>query len=173
MRVRRSNRRGAAIAAPLRITIRFAVLSSRGLFQGSLRLRNQRRKTRGIVHGDICQDLATGGAAFVTMVQRSATCVVSRENIRKHVHNVWAPGVPVYVGDFKYASMPVGLLREIMISSQDAQWAEEKELHAKLAGSGLKLTLGADGQGHAVLVYERGGGPLFVMSGRGVINIFY
>ena len=107
---------------------------------------------------DICQDLATGGAASVTMVQRSATCVVSRENIRRHLNDTWAPGVPVYAGDFKFASLPLGLLREIMISSQDAQWEEEKELHAKLANSGLKLTLGADGQGQSLMVFERGGG---------------
>lgn len=109
---------------------------------------------------DICQDLATGGAASVTMVQRSATCVVSRENIRKHLNDQWAPGVPVYAGDFKFASLPLGLLRNIMISSQEAQWAEEKELHAKLANSGLKLTLGADGQGQSLMVFERGGGEL-------------
>jgi cation diffusion facilitator CzcD-associated flavoprotein CzcO len=107
---------------------------------------------------DICQDLVLGGAASVTMVQRSSTCVVSRSIVREHVYANWKPGAPVEIGDFKAAAMPVGLLRQIMIASQDAQWAEEKVLHAKLRKGGVSLTLGPDGEGHLILVYERCGG---------------
>ncbi|GJE91639.1 NAD(P)/FAD-dependent oxidoreductase [Phanerochaete sordida] len=107
---------------------------------------------------DVCQDLVHARAAAVTMVQRSATCVVSRSNVLKHLHAKWAPGVPVGVCDLKNAATPVGFVRQELIKHQAEQWAEEEELHAKLRGSGLKLTLGADGQGQASLVYERLGG---------------
>ena len=107
---------------------------------------------------DICQDLAVGGAASVTMVQRSSSCVVSRSIVRGHLHDQWKPNTPVEIGDFKFAGFPLGLFKQIMIASQDAQWEEEKELHTKLTKGGLALNLGPEGQGQTLLVFERGAG---------------
>lgn len=108
---------------------------------------------------DICQDLALGGAAAVTMVQRSPTCVVSRSSVCEDMYaHAWTPGAPVEVGDFKSACQPLGWLKEIAVSSQPAQWEREKVLHEKLKRGGVRLYLGPDGQGQYLLVYERGGG---------------
>lgn len=107
---------------------------------------------------DICEDLARGGAASVTMVQRGATCVVSRESIRRTVTQLWPPHVPIETSDFKAASMPLGLVREMNIANQERQWEDEAELHAKLRKAGVKLWLGSEGQGQLIVGAERAGG---------------
>lgn len=107
---------------------------------------------------DVCQDLVNAKAESVTMVQRSATCVVSRSNVGRHMGETWAPGIHVSVGDLKNASTPLGFIKQQMIKRQTEQWAEEKELHAKLSKSGLKLTLGPEGAGQLIMVWERFGG---------------
>lgn len=107
---------------------------------------------------DICQDLATTGAASVTMIQRSSTCVVSRSNVGKELSRAWPPGVPVDVSDFKVGSVPLGYMKQAMMSHQDQIWAGEQELHAKLRKGGVKLNIGPEGQGQFLLVFERGGG---------------
>lgn len=107
---------------------------------------------------DICQDLATSGARSVTMVQRSSTCVVDRDTVRKELGQVWTPGVPVEVGDFKAASVPLGFIKKITTSHQEESWAVHKELHEKLKKGGLKLNIGPEGEGQFLLVFERGGG---------------
>lgn len=108
---------------------------------------------------DICQDAVLANAKSVTMIQRSATCVVSIQNVGKRLANTWPAGVPTEACDVRVAATPLGFVRETMIRNQDAQWAEEKELHEKLRRGGLKLTLGPEGQGQLLLVYERYGGP--------------
>lgn len=107
---------------------------------------------------DICEDLARNGAKSVTMVQRSSTCVVSRENTGKRLSQLWRHDVPTEVADFKFASTPLGYHKKLMISMQAEEWAREEQLHQKLRNSGLKLDLGPEGQGQFVLVFERGGG---------------
>ena len=107
---------------------------------------------------DVCQDLVAANAQSVTMVQRSATCVVSRSNVGRHMDQMWEPGVDVSVGDLKNASTPLGFVKQQMIKHQAEQWAEEEELHAKLRKSGLKLTLGPEGAGQLIMVWERFGG---------------
>ncbi|THG93708.1 hypothetical protein EW026_g7600 [Hermanssonia centrifuga] len=107
---------------------------------------------------DICQDLATCGAKSVTMVQRSSTCVISRDSTVRNLSATWPQGVPVEVGDFKIASFPLGYLRKMAIQHQDKAWAQEKELHDKLKKGGVKVHLGSEGQGPHLLVFERGGG---------------
>ena len=107
---------------------------------------------------DICSDLATGGAASVTMVQRSATCVVARESVLGDMRRSWAPGVPVEVGDLKFSSVPLGFVKEMNQKMPEVMWAREHELHEKLRKGGLKLTLGPENEGHFILLHERNGG---------------
>ncbi|THG97872.1 hypothetical protein EW026_g4211 [Hermanssonia centrifuga] len=107
---------------------------------------------------DICQDLATNGAKSVTMVQRSSTCVVSRKHVAQGLSSIWQQGVPVEVGDFKFASTPFGFSKKMMINRVQESWAEETELHDKLRMGGLKINMGPEGQGQFLLVFERGGG---------------
>lgn len=107
---------------------------------------------------DICEDLARGGAAAVTMVQRGSTCVVSRAGIAHTLRALWPDGVPIEVSDFKSFAMPLGAVREFMIMNQEMQWAAERELHAKLRKGGVSLWLGPDGEGQFILGNERAGG---------------
>ncbi|KAJ3554920.1 hypothetical protein NM688_g2858 [Phlebia brevispora] len=119
---------------------------------------------------DICEDLVKGGAKSVTMVQRSSTCVASRKNVNKHITELWAPGIPTEVADFKNASIPNGLIKKTMISMQAEAWEEEKELHDKLRKGGLKLNLGPDGAGLQLLITERYGGYWLDKGGADLIE---
>ncbi|EKM52189.1 uncharacterized protein PHACADRAFT_212761 [Phanerochaete carnosa HHB-10118-sp] len=107
---------------------------------------------------DICQDLATSGAASVTMVQRSQTCVVSRSSVKEDMRHIWLPGEPVAVGDFKLSAQPLGFFKAMAQSMPEVLWAREKELHEKLRKGGLELYQGPEGEGQLLLVFERGGG---------------
>lgn len=110
---------------------------------------------------DIAQDICGVNPKEVTMVQRSSTCIVSRDNVVKFQQRVFPPEVPIEVCDFKAFAVPLGYLRQEMIKRQPMQWALEKDLHAKVKDSGLKLNLGPEGQGQSVLVLERFGGEPF------------
>ena len=109
---------------------------------------------------DICQDLVVRGAANVTMVQRSATCVTARARVAAMQRAEYPPGVPVEVSDFKRASRPYGLMKRLGIANQQLFWDAEKELFDKLRKGGLKLTMGPEGEGAFLLVIGRGGGEL-------------
>ena len=107
---------------------------------------------------DICQDLAIGGVASVTMVQRSQTNVVSRGSVKEDMTHTWLPGQPVEVGDFKFSAIPFGFSKEVNQSRPGYLWEREKELHDKLRKGGLKLYLGPEGEGQYLMVFERAGG---------------
>lgn len=107
---------------------------------------------------DICQDLVVGGAKSVTMIQRGSTCVTSRSTILAAFARTWPDGVPGEIGDFRFGSTSLGMMREHMMAHQDDTWALDKDLHAKLRNGGLKLNIGAEGQGLLILTYERNGG---------------
>ncbi|KAI9001123.1 FAD/NAD-P-binding domain-containing protein [Trametes punicea] len=107
---------------------------------------------------DICQDLVLGGAESVTMIQRSSTCVLSRDYVAQQLRASYPEDVPLPIADFKWASFPVGLLRKIIIANQQSAWDANKELHEKLRKGGLQISMGPKGQGIYILSMERGGG---------------
>ncbi|KAI0086909.1 FAD/NAD(P)-binding domain-containing protein [Irpex rosettiformis] len=107
---------------------------------------------------DICQDSVYAGAKSVTMVQRSSTCVTARSNVVKNMGKNWPSGEPSDVGDFRFGSTPLGMLREHMIAHQEDTWAADRELHAKLRKGGMQLHIGSEGQGQFLMVFERAGG---------------
>ncbi|KAJ7128667.1 FAD/NAD-P-binding domain-containing protein [Mycena epipterygia] len=107
---------------------------------------------------DICQDLAFQGAASVTMLQRSSTCIVSGENVAHTLARLWPPGVPMDVADFKVQVMPYLLLREIGKATTDRMWEVESETHKGLKEAGFSLTMGKDGSGQYPMIFERFGG---------------
>ena len=107
---------------------------------------------------DICQDLALKGAASVTMVQRSSTCVMGRDYIAQMQRAGFPEDIPQDVADFKWASMPLGLLKKLMIAGEQSAWDSQRELHDKLRKGGVKLNMGPEGQGLYLQVMERGGG---------------
>ncbi|PIL37042.1 hypothetical protein GSI_00734 [Ganoderma sinense ZZ0214-1] len=118
---------------------------------------------------DVCQDLVFNGAASVTMVQRSSTCVMSREYIARRQRAVFPEDIPMDVSDFKSASMPFGLLKKLNIADQQAAWEEDKELHDKLRKGGVKLNMGPEGEGLYLLVMERGGGTSLDKGGADLV----
>lgn len=107
---------------------------------------------------DICQDLALNGATSVTMVQRSSTCVLTREYVCQFLRAAFPEDVPLPVSDFKWGALPVGLLRKLTIADQQLAWDANKELHEKLRKGGIELTMGPEGQGIYILSLERSGG---------------
>ncbi|KAJ6522510.1 FAD/NAD-P-binding domain-containing protein [Mycena vulgaris] len=110
---------------------------------------------------DICQDLAFHGAAEVTMLQRSSTCVVSVDTTARLLSQLWFPNVPTDVADFKSQAVPFLLTREIGKATTEHMWSQEEETHRGLREAGLKLNMGTDGSGVYPLGYERFGGYWF------------
>ncbi|KAI0677129.1 FAD/NAD-P-binding domain-containing protein [Trametes maxima] len=105
---------------------------------------------------DICQNLALNGAASVTMIQRSPTCVLSREYVCEPLRKYTYPEeVPVPISDFKWASFPLGLLRKLAIADQKSALDANRELHEKLRKGGIRLNMGDEGQGLYLLSQER------------------
>ncbi|KAJ7736035.1 FAD/NAD-P-binding domain-containing protein [Mycena maculata] len=107
---------------------------------------------------DICQDLAFQGAGAVTMLQRSATCVVAVANVARKLAHFWPEGVRTDIADFKMQVMPYLLMRKIGTATTEAMWEEERETHKGLREAGLKLTMGKDGSGQYPMIFERFGG---------------
>jgi cation diffusion facilitator CzcD-associated flavoprotein CzcO len=107
---------------------------------------------------DICQDLEFHGAADVTMLQRSSTCVISVDTSARMLGRLWPPNVPTDVADFKSQAFPFLLMRAIGKATTEHMWAQEEETHRGLREAGLKLNMGEDGSGQRPLVFERFGG---------------
>ncbi|KAJ7088473.1 FAD/NAD-P-binding domain-containing protein [Mycena belliarum] len=107
---------------------------------------------------DICQDLAFHGAAEVTMLQRSSTCVISVETAARMLRRLWPAGMRVDVADFRVQAMPFLLVREIGRATTEKMWADEADTHAGLREAGLRLNMGKDGSGQYPMVFERFGG---------------
>ncbi|KAI0650323.1 FAD/NAD-P-binding domain-containing protein [Trametes meyenii] len=105
---------------------------------------------------DICQNLALNGAASVTMVQRSPTCVLSREYVCEPLRKYTYPEeIPVPIADFKWASFPLGLLKKLSIADQQPALDANRELHEKLRKGGIRLNMGDEGQGLYLLAQEK------------------
>ncbi|KAF7362786.1 Flavin-binding monooxygenase [Mycena venus] len=107
---------------------------------------------------DICQDLVFHGAAEVTMLQRSSTCVVSVDTTARVLAQLWPPNVPTDISDFKSQAFPFLLMREIGKATTEHIWAQETETHKGLREAGLKLNMGEDGSGQFPMIFERFGG---------------
>ncbi|THH30494.1 hypothetical protein EUX98_g3702 [Antrodiella citrinella] len=107
---------------------------------------------------DICQDLWFHKAKSVTMTQRSSTCIIAGETASRNIQRVWADQEPAAVGDLKFKTMPLGLLRKLQQSRTQEMWDEDKEMFEGLQKAGLKLNMGPDGAGQLLMVWERCGG---------------
>ncbi|KAJ6528230.1 FAD/NAD-P-binding domain-containing protein [Mycena vulgaris] len=112
----------------------------------------------GTSAADICQDLSSHGARSVTMVQRSATCVMSSANARAVMEKLWPDNEPTDVADFKLNATPLLLLKRILGAQEAHSWEAETETHRGLREAGLKLTMGSDGSGAYPLGFEKFGG---------------
>ncbi|KAG1760186.1 FAD/NAD(P)-binding domain-containing protein [Suillus occidentalis] len=91
---------------------------------------------------DICQDFVAHGAAEVTMVQRSATCVVSSSAMEQtHFKSPFPDGTPIEEYDFRTNSMPLAFLLQLNLSGGVQHMKMlDKELHEGLSKVGFNLT---------------------------------
>ncbi|KAG1779244.1 FAD/NAD(P)-binding domain-containing protein, partial [Suillus placidus] len=96
----------------------------------------------GNASGDICQDFVAHGATDVTMVQRSATCVISSSAIEQtYFKSPFPDGTPIEELDFRDNSMPVAFLLQLAISGGTQHMKMlDKELHEALRKVGFNLT---------------------------------
>ncbi|KAI1793657.1 dimethylaniline monooxygenase (N-oxide-forming) [Ganoderma leucocontextum] len=119
---------------------------------------------------DICQDLALRNAASVTMVQRSASCVMSRDYACAFLQGLFPEDVPLEVSDFKLASVGLGLRKRLTIEAQAPVWEAHRELHEKLRKAGVSVNLGPEGGGiYPSPVFERLGGHWLDKGGANLI----
>ncbi|OAX32752.1 FAD/NAD(P)-binding domain-containing protein [Rhizopogon vinicolor AM-OR11-026] len=91
--------------------------------------------------GDMCRDFVAHGAAEVTIVQRSATCLVSTAAAEKaHFNLPFSDKTPIEELDFRKSSMPLAFLLQFM-KSGGAQHLKmlDKEFHEDLLKAGFNL----------------------------------
>ncbi|KAJ6588020.1 FAD/NAD(P)-binding domain-containing protein [Mycena capillaripes] len=91
---------------------------------------------------DICQDFVLKGAAEVTMVQRSATCVISYSTADKtFFNNPFYESLAVEDADFMSHSTPYALTMKLATGGATQRLKNlDQKLHADLAKTGFKLT---------------------------------
>ncbi|KAJ7184425.1 FAD/NAD-P-binding domain-containing protein [Mycena filopes] len=90
----------------------------------------------GNTSADICQDLCFHGAESVTMVQRSANCVLSVNSVRAMIE-CWYPGDRGNdVSDFLIMAQPLGLLERKSKESEALLLEQQKETHEGLRKAG-------------------------------------
>ncbi|KAG0693602.1 FAD/NAD(P)-binding domain-containing protein [Suillus ampliporus] len=96
----------------------------------------------GNASGDICRDFVTHGAAEVTLVQRSATCVVSSSAMEEtHFKVPFSGNTPIEELDFCMKSLPLAFLLQLMKSGGTQHMKMfDKELHDGLRKAGFNLT---------------------------------
>lgn len=109
---------------------------------------------------DICQDLVQNEAAGVTMLQRSATAVVSDRLIDVQLSKIFPEGERVEISDFWVAGSCFGMVKEAMVqeNARKARLAFDWDMREGLQKAGFKITDGPDGGGQLIMVYERAQG---------------
>ncbi|KAI0741575.1 FAD/NAD-P-binding domain-containing protein [Daedaleopsis nitida] len=107
---------------------------------------------------DIAQDLALRGAKSVTQVQRSRSCVMTRDYVCDQIANAFPESMSLEASDFRFGAMSMGMLKTVSVATQEIAWEAHKELHDKLRKGGVLFDLGPEGQGVYPLVFERLGG---------------
>ncbi|KAJ7771531.1 FAD/NAD-P-binding domain-containing protein [Mycena metata] len=104
---------------------------------------------------DICQDLVFHGAQSITMVQRSATCILSRDSARIMFDRAFPEDVDIDVSDLMAMARPLSLLSRIERGTVQQSLEEQKTTHQGLAEAGFKIM---EGKGFLTLWYEGRGG---------------
>ncbi|KAF7353380.1 Flavin-binding monooxygenase [Mycena sanguinolenta] len=89
---------------------------------------------------DICQDLSFNGAASVTMVQRSGTCVVACNTTRTLVECLYPDDIDVDVADFLMMAKPILLMQKAYGMMKEQFLEQENAMHQGLREAGLNLT---------------------------------
>ncbi|KAJ7042123.1 FAD/NAD-P-binding domain-containing protein [Mycena alexandri] len=104
---------------------------------------------------DISQDLVFHGAQSITMVQRSATWILSRDSARIMFDRAFPEDVDIDVCDLMAMARPISLLSKIERQTVEQSLEEQKTTHQGLAEAGFKIMAG---KGFLTLWYEGRGG---------------
>lgn len=108
--------------------------------------------------GDVCQDLVKHGASGVTIVQRSASSVVSDKLVATQLDPVYPDNQDIDDLDLAANAMPLDAVRMLMKEVRESRLGFDREMREGLEKAGFRLTDGPDGSGQLFLVYEKGGG---------------
>lgn len=125
---------------------------------------------------DVCQDLVGSGAARVTLLQRSATCVLLKHALAAGYGALFPRGVDTVLIDFRIASVPWRVrVRERLVLKEREDHIErgedldvdldDAERTRKLKDTGFLVNYGRDGRGLTFAILERLGGT-FISASR-------
>ncbi|KZT58521.1 FAD/NAD(P)-binding domain-containing protein [Calocera cornea HHB12733] len=117
----------------------------------------------GVSAHDIAQDVITGGAASVTLHQRSSTLVVSTIALRQLLTRggFREDGLPVDVADMLLHSFPMDIQKVTMAENMGLLREVDKDTLEGLERRGFMLNPGPEGAGYLFLVLTRRGGYYF------------
>ena len=113
---------------------------------------------------DIAADLIEHGAQEVTMVQRSATVVVTSDALMEHAwgrlysEDALECGITTEIADLTVASVPFRLLPSFQKPIYDAIRERDAALYEGLAKAGFQFDFGEDGSGIHSIYLRRGAG---------------
>lgn len=107
---------------------------------------------------DVAQDLYENGAANVTMVQRSPTCVVSIDPSATMVYSIYDEGPPPEDIDLVTAAAPFGVLKETYQHVTRRTSKLDQDLLQRLEAVGFRTWSGHDDTGFHMMYLRRGGG---------------
>ncbi|OJA15909.1 hypothetical protein AZE42_10095 [Rhizopogon vesiculosus] len=131
----------------------------------------------GNASGDICKDFVAHSAAEVTIVQRSATCVVSSAAANEFLFKLpFSDKTPVEELDFRNGSMPLVFILQLMKSGGTQHMkALDKEHHEGLRKAGFNLSWepspGGGEVGFLGFVFERAGSGTMIDTGFGKLIV--
>ncbi len=98
------------------------------------------------------------GAAKVTMMQRSATVVVSDKFAGMQLDILFPEGPKIDYIDLSTFTMPIEAMRKMMRDIKEMRFMVDKELRDGLEKAGFKLSDGVGNGGALLQLYDRGGG---------------
>ncbi|KAJ7684497.1 FAD/NAD-P-binding domain-containing protein [Mycena polygramma] len=88
---------------------------------------------------DLCQDLSFHGAESVTMVQRSASCVVSSSSVREMVERLYPEDLGTVVADLLLTAKPLPLMQKMFEETAEQALELQKDTHKGLREAGFHL----------------------------------
>ncbi len=118
---------------------------------------------------DIAQDLHANGAAQVTMIQRSPTCVVSLRPSGVLVYAIYSEGVPAEDVDLITAAIPYDVLSSTYQYLTKKTCEFDAELLQGLAAAGFRTDFEPDGTGFHMRYLRRGGGYYINVGGSDLV----
>jgi len=107
---------------------------------------------------DVAQELHGNGAAEVTMIQRSPTCVVSLVPSGTLVYSLYSEGPPVEDIDLITASIPYPVLKDAYQWITRRTCELDRELLDRLHAAGFETDFEPDGTGFHMRYLRKGGG---------------